>query len=377
MPRLFTGLLLAAFALGAGKSAAWADDAAQLKQIRARIEALQEKLNDTRDQRDSLREEIRGLDRRIGRWVNELRATEGQMRAEGKRLDELTARRARERRRLADQRDRFQRQLVTAYILGRDDTVKMVFHQKNPAQVTRVMTYYRYLNQARTERIDQLRTDLAQLQTLEQQLQARRQDLERLRDRQQGQKRELETARARRGELLASLNRQVRSQSHEIERLRSDEKRLEQLVDELKSVWPQAPGPQTSFANLRGRLPLPAPGRILARYGSSKNVGHLKWRGLLIAGHEGQEARAVFRGRVVFADWLRGFGLLLILDHGDGYMTLYGYNQSLRKNVGDWVEAGEPIATLGNTGDSPEPGLYFEIRHNGEPRDPLVWCKTR
>jgi septal ring factor EnvC (AmiA/AmiB activator) len=116
---------------------------------------------------------------------------------------------------------------------------------------------------------------------------------------------------------------------------------------------------------------------VLARYGTQKNIGNLKWRGLFIAGREGQQVISVFHGRVVYADWLRGFGLLLILEHGDGYMTLYGHNQSLHKAVGDWVKAGEVIASLGNTGDAAQPGLYFEIRHNGEPRDPLIWCRAR
>jgi len=131
------------------------------------------------------------------------------------------------------------------------------------------------------------------------------------------------------------------------------------------------------FRKYKGKLPLPARGKIVARYGAPKNIGDLRWRGLFLAGREGQDVRSIFRGRVAFADWLRGFGLLLILDHGDGYMTLYGHNQSLYKEVGDWVEAGQVIAGMGNTGDITQPGLYFEVRHNGKPRDPLLWCRAR
>ena len=355
-------------------------DEARLKQLRGRIEALQEKLNETRGRRDDVREEVRGLERRIGGQLNNLRKSDTQLRANEKKLADLNAGAAREQDRLGAQQQQLARQIYSAYLLGRQDYPKMLLNQENPARVARVVTYYDYLNRARTERISQIQTTLSRLDTLEQQIREQRRDLEDLRAGQREQKTALETARARRGELLASLNREVRDQSQQMERLRADEKRLEQLVEELKTVLPDQPlpsGGNTRFAKLRGRLPLPTHGAILARYGAQKNVGSLKWRGLLIGGREGQNVISVYRGRVVFADWLRGFGLLLILDHGDGYMTLYGHNQSLHKGVGDWVEAGEIIASLGNTGDMAQPGLYFEIRQNGEPRDPLIWCKAR
>lgn len=355
-------------------------DEAKLRQLRERIETLQERLNETRGRRDDVREEIRGLERRIGTLADKLRKTETRLHANERRLAQLDARAARERGELDAQRRQLARQIYTAYLMGRQEYPKMLLNQENPAQVARVVTYYDYLNRARAERIDRIRTSLSRLDTLEQQIREQRRDLEDLRAGQREQKTALETARARRGELLASLNREVRGQSQQIERLRADEKRLEQLIEELKTVLPEPPLPPragTPFSRLRGRLPLPARGPILARYGAAKNLGNLRWRGLLIGGREGQNVISVYRGRVVFADWLRGFGLLLILDHGDGYMTLYGHNQSLHKGVGDWVEAGEIIASLGNTGDMTQPGLYFEIRQNGEPRDPLIWCKAR
>ncbi len=364
----------------AGAADARDGDEARLKQLRGRIEVLQEKLNETRGRRDDVREEVRGLERRIGVQMNNLRKTDAQLRGNEKKLADLRIRAARERGNLGTQRQQLARQIYTAYLMGRQEYPKMLLNQENPARVSRVVTYYQYLNQARTERIAHIRTTLARTETLEQQIRAQHRELETLRASQREQKTALETSRARRGELLASLNREVRGQSQQMERLRADEKRLEQLIEELKTVMPESPLPPragTPFAKLRGRLPLPARGPILARYGGSKNLGNLKWRGLLIGGREGQNVISVFRGRVVFADWLRGFGLLLILDHGDGYMTLYGHNQSLHKGVGEWVEAGEIVASLGNTGDMAQPAVYFEIRQNGQPRDPLIWCKAR
>ncbi len=352
----------------------------RLKKLRVRIETLQEKLNETRDRRNDMREEVRGLERRIGSLLHNLRETDARLRANEKKLADLNTRAAREQSQLGIQRQQLARQIYTAYLMGRQEYPKMLLNQENPSRVSRVVTYYQYLNQARTERISQIQTTLSQLEALEQQIREQRRELENLRTDQREQKTALETSRARRGELLASLNHEVRDQSNQIDRLRTDEKRLEQLVEELKTVLSDTPlpsGTNTHFAKLQGRLPLPTRGGILARYGAHKNVGNLKWRGLLIGGSEGQNVISVYRGRVVFADWLRGFGLLLILDHGDGYMTLYGHNQSLHKGVGDWVEAGDVIASVGNTGDMAQPGLYFEIRQNGEPRDPLIWCKAR
>lgn len=356
------------------------DDEAQLQQLRVRIEALQEKLNDTRDRRNDVREEVRGLERRIGGLLNNLRKTGARLRANENQLADLNTRAAREQGRLGVQRQQLARQIYTAYLMGRQGYPKMLLNQENPARVARVTAYYRYLNQARAERIGHIQASLSRLAALEREIRERHRELESLRAEQREQKTALEPSRARRGVLLASLNREVRDQSNQIDWLRADEKRLEQLIEELKTVPPvplPPSGAKTPFAKFQGRLPLPTQGRILARYGASKNVGNLKWRGLLIGGQEGQRVISVFRGRVVFADWLRGFGLLLILDHGDGYMTLYGHNQSLHQGVGEWVEAGATVASLGNTGDMAQPGLYFEIRRNGEPRDPLIWCQAR
>jgi septal ring factor EnvC (AmiA/AmiB activator) len=328
-----------------------------------------------------VREEVRDLERRIGGLLQSSRQTETRQHRNETKLQNLRAQAARERGGLETQRQQLGRQIRAAYVMGHQEYPKMLLNQENPAGVARVLTYYQYLNRARAERITDIQASLSRFEALERQIREQSQELEALRATQQEQKTALEISRTRRGELLASLSHEVRGHSQEIERLHADEKRLEQLIEELKTVLPETtplpPGNEKHFARLRGRLPLPVRGRIIARYGAQKNVGNLKWRGLFIAGHEGQNVIAVFRGRVVFADWLRGFGLLLILDHGDGYMTLYGHNQSLHRGVGDWIEAGETIASLGNTGDVAQPGLYFEIRQNGDPRDPLIWCKAR
>ncbi len=351
---------------------------AQRQKLRDRIQTLQESLDDTRGRRDTVREEVRDLERRIGELLRTLRDLDARVRADDRKLGQLRDRARHERQNLGLHKATLERQVRAAYMMGQQEYSKMLLNQQDPASVARVLTYYQYLNRARTERINTIKSSLTRLNALEDEIREHNRALTTLRQDQQQKKETLQTARARRSGLLVSLNRQVRGQTQEIERLHADEKRLGRLLNELNSVLPDAPLPRGArLADMRGRLPLPTKGRVVARYGEQMNIGHLKWRGLFIAGREGQDVISVSRGRVAYADWLRGFGLLLILDHGDGYMTLYGHNQSLLKEVGDWVDAGAVIASLGSTGDAPQPGLYFEIRYRGEPRDPMIWCKTR
>jgi septal ring factor EnvC (AmiA/AmiB activator) len=352
----------------------------ELARLRARIQALQENLNTTRGQRDAVREEVQGLERRIGEMVHNLRQLDRRLKTDGAKLDRLRTQARSQRRELQTRRASLERQIRAAYVAGRQEHLKLLLNQEDPALLARVLTYHQYVQRARVVRISALRSSLAELDSLERKIGEHSRELAALRDTQSRQKIAIEATRARRAELLAGLNRQVSTKSQEIERLRADEARLAQLLGELKTYLTDIPLPRDAkagFARARGRLPLPTRGRIATRFGEPKPIGNLRWRGILVAGQEGGNVISVYRGRVVYADWLRGFGLLLILDHGDGYMTLYGHNQSLHKQVGDRAEAGEVIASVGNTGDAARAGVYFEIRHNGEPRDPLLWCKAR
>ncbi len=356
-----------------------ADDQEQrLEQLRARIQQLQTNLNELHGRRDAVREELRDLERRIGESLRARRHLDSRLKAYVRQLSHLRAKAQDERRVLERQTGAFERQVRAAHAMGQQEPLKLLLNQEDPTRVARVMTYYRLLHQARAEHVQTIHASLARVQTLETRLQAQTRELENARAERAREHQSFETARARRAELLTSLNLQARNQSEEIGRLRADEKRLERLVGELASLPAMAPAePGARFASLKGRLPLPLAGRITARFGDDKGIGQLKWRGAFIAAREGQEVRAVHRGRVAYADWLRGFGLLLILEHGDGYMTLYGHNQSLYREVGEWVNAGQVIAAAGNTGDVPQAGVYFEIRHNGEPDDPLRWCDVQ
>lgn len=353
---------------------------AQLERLRGRIERLQQDLNETVGKRDSARDALQVEERRINDLMRSLRETDLRLTRDTRALADLKRREQREQTALREQLLALEAQVRAAYTVGRQPYLKMLLNQENPAATARVLAYYRYFNEARVARIAETQATLANLDALEKEIAQHTDDLVTLRAGQDRQRQALEASRERRAEMVANLNRQVTTQTQAIARLRADEERLARLLRELKTILPEAsvpfPGPSERFASLKGRLPLPLSGQITARYGQPKGVGDMTWRGIFLSGKQGQTVHAVSRGRVAFADWLRGFGLLLILDHGDGYMTLYGHNEALHRRAGDWVEAGQSIAAVGNTGDAPGTGVYFEIRHNGIPHDPLQWCAT-
>jgi murein hydrolase activator len=376
--RLASWLVVLALACSARLPAATQNEE-QLHALRTRIEALQAGLNETRGERDEARVQLRETERRMGNQYKSLRDTEARQKAENARLAALQQTRTRYRAELGTRRQELEQSMRAAYLLGRQDYLKLLLSQDDPARVSRVLTYYRYLAQARVTRIEEIETSMRRLNDLEKQISERVQELADLRSRQLEQKNALETTRTERHRLLVQLNEKVRDRSQEVERLKRDEERMTHLVRELRSALERAPAPDlptiSAPVNKGGRWRLPIQGRLIARFGSPKEVGDLRWRGIFLAAPEGQTVRAVARGRVAYADWLRGFGLLVVLDHGGGLMTLYGHNQSLYKGVGDPVEAGEAIAASGNTGGPMQSGLYFEVREHGEPRNPLDWCR--
>ena len=240
------------------------------------------------------------------------------------------------------------------------------------------MAYYHYLSRARVNDILKVQELVAQLNGVKTQLRNEHQELKALEADQLLKREQLELARSERSTLLAKLEQQIGSEQEELTQLKQKAARLEKLLDDLKNALTDLPPEGTfnqPFRSMQGQLPLPVNGSISARFGQSKGMGVL-WEGIFVDAQEGTVVQSIFPGRVAFADWLRGFGLLLILDHGDGYMSLYSHNQMLHKQVGDWVNAGETIAQVGSSGGLKKTGLYFEIRHNGEPHNPLMWCKV-
>lgn len=397
-PVCLLALCLAAF----GVAAAPADDPGKAKSelsvLRQRMDALQQKLKSAFSQESSLTRELREVEQRVGALSRSLRETDTALSGGERRIEELQDEYAQTSARLEGERRLLAQQLRAAYLLGRQEQVKLLFNQEDPARFGRTLAYYRYFNQARLTRIGQVESMLQQLDGLQQRIAAQREAQAASRERQAAEIAELEQERQRRGTLLAQLQAEIRTQGDQLAHMQKDEKRLQELLQALqRAAAKPAPPPvdaqpapadsrppvaaaaakRQPFAKLKRKLPWPVSGRLGARFGERRDVGELRWRGAFIHAPAGREVRAVAHGRVAFADWLRGFGLLVIVDHGNGFMSLYGHNQSLFKGVGDTVAPGEVIAGAGDSGGMAQTGVYFELRHNGEPLDPSVWCAGR
>jgi septal ring factor EnvC (AmiA/AmiB activator) len=371
---------------------AWAPDAAaappadelgrkeqELGELRASIQRLRSDLGTAKGERDRLTDELARAEQAIGTLARSAYELAMQIETGQTRLTELQALRGEKQGQLAEQRRGLGTQLRAAHVTGRQERLKMLLNQQDPSVISRMMVYYDYLNQDRLRSIQRIRTSIAELQGLEAQIQTEQAQLQLLRALQENELAAIKRSQEERESVLATLNEDIRSSDQRLSSMEQDEQRQETFLQELERMLLELPvqsAGQVAFADLRGQLPWPTSGRLTTRFGSPRKRGGRSWDGVLIEAQEGSEVRAVHHGRVVFADWLRGLGLLLILDHGDGFMSLYGHNQSLFKETGEWVEPGEIIGLVGRSGGHSNPGVYFGIRKQGKPVNPNHWCRA-
>jgi septal ring factor EnvC (AmiA/AmiB activator) len=372
-------LLLALFAgLPSGPSMA-AEDAAdareELEEITSRLNALDAWMSNAQRRQRTWQRELRSTDQHVAATAARIRTIESNLRSRRAELDTLSAERDRLQTVRREQARRIADHLASAYHLSGDDFFKSLLNQERPDEFARMMRYHRYLSSARADSLAgyeatlaALEANLERVRNSEQALAAQQQQLDERR-------RDLGQRKQERSALLSRLKSDMSDRAAQRTRLAADQTRLESLVEELARRAQRLDG--DTFVNSRGALPWPVRGQVTHRFGKERAGGRLKWQGVFIEAADGSEVRAIHSGRVAFADWLRGFGLLTIIDHGSGYMTLYAHTDVLYKNVGDWVEGGEPIATAGTSGGQPDSGLYFEIRASGTPRDPLGWLSRR
>ena len=381
--RLLLALLLFLVCLGTQIQAAEQTDleakSRELEQIKARIEQLRGQLSSVASERQQQNSALSENEKQIGVIARHIRSVGQSLERQRRQLAEMEQERGDLSLQLDKHRQVLERQLRAAYMMGRQERLKILLNQQDPLVVSRMLVYYDHLNESRFEEMKQLQQSLDKLAEIEQEINTEEQRLQQLLAKEQAEKQQLEVVRQERERIIAELNQRIQNKEQELAGLQANEKQLQKLLLELQNALADIPMDQaahTPFVTRKGKLPWPAKGRISASFGSAREVGKLQWDGVLIAAPEGEEVRSVHYGRVAFADWLRGFGLLLIIDHGDGYMSLYGYNQSLFKETGEWVEAGEVIAQVGNSGGRSTSGVYFGIRHNGEPIDPKKWCRN-
>ncbi|MCU7795544.1 MAG: peptidoglycan DD-metalloendopeptidase family protein [Candidatus Thiodiazotropha sp. (ex Myrtea spinifera)] len=350
----------------------------QLNQVKSRIKSLHQQLVSTESQRDKQSLVLQETEKKIGQIARRIRTTGQSLRRQQRQLADLEAERGDARLNLDKHQSTLERQIRAAYAMGRQEKVKILLNQQDPAVVSRVMVYYDYFNEARIEQMGIIEESLKALNKIEREISREELRLQQLQAKNKNERQQLEAAQKGRQQIIASLDRELKDKGNELNNLKQDENQLQSLISNIQealSDLPLDPAAHKPFLTRKGKLPWPSRGRLVASFGTQREVGKLKWDGVMIAAPEGREVRAIHHGRVAFADWLRGFGLLLIIDHGDGYMSLYGHNQSLFKETGEWVEPGEVVAQVGSSGGRTTSGVYFGIRHNGAPQNPKKWCK--
>lgn len=388
----------------------------ELDALKQRLHTLQTEFRNTQAHRQEAADELRQSERAISSAVRQLRELDGERQRTHSDLQTLMQQAEAAAARIRQQQASLGRALKAAYQRGQGDALKLILNGTDPNQTARDLRYLTHLSRAQHVQIETLRADLAQLAALQQQTAQKTTELTQLQAAREAEQKKLLADKRAREEVLQNLSAQIQQQRREISNLKRDERSLTQLVERLGRLMAQqaareaararaaqqaqkSPKAETEtvvqprravavnaetpvafrserpFSGLKGLLRLPVAGELMNRFGAPREEGGVSWKGLFIRAAQGSAVKAIAAGQVVFAEWLRGFGNLIIVDHGEGYMSLYSNNESLYKQVGERVQPGDAIATVGNSGGQPDPGLYFEMRHQSRPVNPLLWVK--
>lgn len=367
----------AVFAVLLAVPGAAADSEKDLVKVRERIVSLEKDLGKTLSERNKLQARLAEAERLTARLQSNIARLNDERAASEARLEKLNEDKAIQLEALKNEKNDLAAQVYAAYVGGRQEKIKLLLSQRDPSELGRVAVYYSYLNRHRLDQIDRVNEMLSTLDQLTAQARLENQSIKKLQQQRHRELESLKAARAERRKAIAALTRKIDSGTGQVARLKSEEARLLKLIQEIEQIMQDFPvGSRTSFSKLRGKLAWPAKGRLLADFGQSRGGSGLKWDGVLIGAERGAPVRAVARGRVAYADWLPGQGLLVVLEHGENYFSLYGRNDTVTAKPGDWVEAGDTIATIGDSGGQAQVALYFGIRKKGTPINPRRWFKS-
>lgn len=370
-------------------NSAYASKQDELDNLRKRITNLQQELEKTSESKSEAADALRESERAISNSNRKLAELTQQQREAGYTLGQLQQQGRHLEKDMRGQQTLLGKLLYQQYLGGKQEYLKLLLNNRDPNQMAREMQYYEYIARSRAIWLQTLRVNLDQLHTVAAQTKQKSAEIASLQAEQNAQKQTLEKDKHTRQNVLSKIALQLKLQRREIGRLQRDENRLAQLVEKLSRMLARPKGKGkgvfsnnklpddhfdgSPFEQLKGRLALPVKGEVRNKFGNARPDSTVLWKGLFLRAAANQPVKAVAAGRVVFADWLRGFGNLLILDHGKGYMSLYGNNETLYKQVGDVLRGGDTIAAVGNSGGNEESGLYFELRHEGQPMDPMKW----
>lgn len=357
-----------------GLAANAANEKSNLNNLNNKISVIQQSITQTQQQRTEYSKELKQIEVTSGKIQSTLQKTQTQLNQQYQQLNDLQKNTQKLVRTLDQQQKQLDQQVRSAYLLSRQPYLKLLLSQEDPAKINRMLVYYHYLSQQQIKNIQNLQITLGQLQVNQQKIQEHTEQLNSLKKQQLDTQVKLSNTKNSRQQLIHQMSQQLQNKQQKLAQLIANKKLLEQTLSRLES------GPTISgqnFSSSKGKLPWPTQGKLINQFGESVYGSELKSSSILIKAPEDQPVRAVASGKIVFADWMPGYGMLIIINHGNGYMTLYGRNHNLYKKVGDTVQGGETIASVGNSGGYQEPALYFEIRYNAKPLNPSQWCTNR
>jgi septal ring factor EnvC (AmiA/AmiB activator) len=363
----------------------------ELENLRQRIAAMQSEIAKTSESKNEAADALRESERAISDSNRKLAELSAHQNEANSKLSALQIQQQQLNLSLSSQQKMLGNLLYQQYLGGKHEYLKLMLDNQNPNKVARDLQYFQYIARDRAAWLGNLRSNLTALNTVSHDVLTQSETLEKLRLEQAAQKEKLNQDQRERLQVLNQVSKQLSQQRLEITHLQRNENRLASLVAKIaemlakpksKSLFKNDNIPDNRFdgklfEQLKGKLVLPVKGEITNKFGAARPDSTVQWKGLFIKTSSGQTVKAVAAGRVVFADWLRGFGNLVIVDHGNAYMSLYGNNETIYKQVGDELRGGDTIATVGNSGGNADSGLYFELRHESKPLDPLKWLAKK
>ena len=350
-----------------------------LKVLKSKISKLQQTIEVKEDSKSRYTKQLKRIETDLAIINRKIRASNIKIDNKQAELKSLRKSRKDHQLQLSEENSVLAKQVYTAFTLGKQEKVKLLFSQKNPAVLQRNLVYYEYFSNARAELISKVKHSITKILEAEAGIEKARQDLEKGRRSLKKQMVELNKSSAKRKTIISSLNKQLKQQGGNLTRLEDEATQLQNLLGSIQDILIDAPEPELDrrpFDRLKGQLAWPVKGKVKKLFGRHKPLSDLRWQGIMIYAAAGNHVKAVSRGRIAFSDWLRGLGNLIIIDHGNSYLSLYGHNESLFKSAGEWVESGDIISSIGSSGGQDKSGLYFEIRKKGIPQNPTRWCKN-
>ncbi|MDX1537551.1 murein hydrolase activator EnvC family protein [Arsukibacterium sp.] len=348
-----------------------AEQQQELEQVQQQIKTTERQLKQQQQQLNKAEQQLQQSDKALARASAELQRTEQQLAGIEQRGQQLTQQQQQLQQDLQQQQSQLAAQLKSAYSLGQHDYTRMLLNQQDASKLERALTYYQYFNRARVKQLAEINKTVLQLEQIKQQLAEQQQQLTMTLNEQQQQQQQLLAVKAEQQTAVSQLQQLLKEQGNQLSYLRQNEASLQNTIDQLRALAERSLELLGLTAN-KGKLRWPLNGALLQGFGENRQGG-MRSRGILIGGREGNPVQAIADGRVIYADWLKGYGWVIVLDHGEGFMSLYGHNQNILKQPGEQIIAGETIALVGMSGGQANAGLYFEIREKGDAVNPLSW----